>query len=104
MDIHEAITKWSKSFGQKTVGIVESQVPDEDGELVASFRLRAAIEELSAHFGVDDTQIELEVIQKAASECLGALLDAGYRNVTISVDEDMLVVVTEPVSRGFELV
>lgn len=104
MDIREAITKWAKSFGEQAVRIVESQVPDEDGELFASFRLGASVEELAAHFGVSESEIEAEVIQKASSECLVALLAAGHSNVTVSVDGDVVVAVTEPISRGFELV
>lgn len=104
MVINEAITRWAKSFGEKAVRIVESQEADEDGELFASFMLRATIEELAEHFGVDESEIELEVIQKASSECLVALLGSGHRGVTISVDGDVLVAVTEPISRSFELV
>jgi hypothetical protein len=104
MEVSEAIEKWSKSFGEKSLHILEQQEPDEDGQLFASFFLRSSIEETAAHFGVSEAQISREVISKAASECLLALLRAGYENVTISLEGDILVAVVEKTSTGFTLV
>lgn len=104
MEVSEAIEKWSKSFGEKSLHILEQQEPDEDGQLFASFFLRSSIGETAAHFGVSEAQISREVISKAASECLLALLRAGYENVTISLEGDILVAVTEKTSTGFTLV
>ena len=104
MEVSEAIDKWSKSFGEKSLHILEQQEPDEDGQLFATFFLRSSIEETAAHFGISESQISRELVGKAASECLLALLRAGYENVTVSLEGDILVAVTEITPTGFTLV
>lgn len=107
MEVLEAINKWSKAFGGKSVAIVETTEPDEENEQVASFILRPSIREFAEHFDVDEQKIAPIVIRRAASECLVALLRAGHENVTASVQGDVLYLITdkeEQFANGFTLV
>lgn len=100
----EAIDKWAKDFGEKSCTVVEGEQPDEDGELVSSFVLNAAINEFASHLGVDAYQVGPIVVRRAASECLMALLRAGHANVTVSVEGYSIVAITEPIIDRFRLV
>lgn len=95
MEVLEAIEKWSKAFGTKSVEVVERMEPDEDDERIATFVLRPSIHEFATHFNVDESQIEPIVIRRAASSCLVSMLRAGHRNVTVSVEGDMLFAVVD---------
>ena len=100
----EEIDKWAKDFGEKSCAVVEGEEPDEDGELVSSFVLTAAINEFASHLGVDACQVGPIIVRRAASECLMALLRVGHGNVTVSVDGSSIVAITEPIVERFRLV
>lgn len=100
----EEIDKWAKDFGEKSCAAVEGSEPDEDGELVATFILAAAIDEFASHIGAEPSEVEPIVVRRAASECLMALLRAGHGSVTVSVDGSSIVAITEPIVERFRLV
>lgn len=107
MEVLDAIGKWSRAFADKSVSIVEETEPDEENEQLASFIMRPSIREFAEHFDVDEQKIAPIVIRRAASECLVAMLRAGHENVTVSVQGDVLYVITdkeEKMTTGFTLV
>lgn len=97
----EAIDKWAKDFGQKSLEVIEREEPDEDGELVATFTLHAVAIEFAEHFGVDVGQVKPLIVRRAASECLQAMMRAGHTIATVSVEDDAICAITEPVRRGW---
>lgn len=100
----EAIDKWAKDFGEKSLNTIDNEEVDEDGELVATFVLSAAINEFAGHFHTTPEKIGPVVVRRAAAECLMAMLRSGHGVATLSVEGEVIVAITEPAVTGFELV
>lgn len=102
--MEDVIKVWADDFGRNVVDIIRMESPDEDGNIAAPFEMETVIGEFSERYGVPIRVVERPLMRTAASACISALLDAGYDPLNVSVMDTMIVVVTDPLPAGFELV